>query len=776
MSELSKFILPHKKKSPRPLAKWTSGVIALSAVLALSLSSMVHSPPAAAASVLSESATPATDADRNPVELGVKFTTNAPITVTGIRFYKASANTGTHVGTLWNSAGKALSRVTFTGETTSGWQTATLVTPVAVAAGETLVASYVAPGGRYSSLNGGFTKAVTDGTVTFPAGAGVYNYTTGSFPAQSHGDSNYYVDIVYKAGVAAPAPATAKSVFPNATKPVTVTDADANPVELGVKFTTNAPITVTGIRFYKGPANTGTHVGTLWNSAGTALSRVTFTGETSSGWQTATLAKPVAVAAGETLVASYLAPRGRYSADSGGLSKAVTDGTVTFPAGAGVYNYTTGSFPAQTYGNANYFVDIVYKAGAAAPAPATPPVAAKPPVQPPVAAPAPPATGASVLTLPRERWWGGPGYYSKFSKANAAGWDEPGFFPISVFFGKPEHAGTLAGMGINTYMGAEHDGSSISTITGKGISLLAQPEWTPAELGTDPLAVGWHVSDECEMGLGGCRDGDDEYGRLATQKGFVDGVRANNDGRFVQANFGNGVLGSYWAPNTMDDHLALLDVSSVDKYAYSSTHVQELIPGSPFWPKGKNPASAGTYGWLQDRMETFSAPAASKPNWVFVETAKPFLTEADAGTITGAQIEGAVWNGIIHGAAGIAYFQHNNNGCGTYSLIDCGAALQDTVRSVNADVKSLAPVINSQGYTWSFGPQLETSLKTHNGSAYIFAMTDGSTGSKSFTLPSGLTGNVEVVGEGRTIPVTNGTFSDSFAAESTHHVYRIALG
>jgi hypothetical protein len=67
-------------------------------------------------------------------------------------------------------------------------------------------------------------------------------------------------------------------------------------------------------------------------------------------------------------------------------------------------------------------------------------------------------------------------------------------------------------------------------------------------------------------------------------------------------------------------------------------------------------------------------------------------------------------------------------------------------------------------------------LKTYDGSAYIFAMTDGTTGSRTFTLPQGVAGrSVEVIGENRTIPVTGGGFSDSFASEYTYHVYRISL-
>jgi len=586
------------------------------------------------------------------------------------------------------------------------------------------------------------------------------------------------VALAVSVAVQAPQPAQAASRILDDTTPDLITDSDTQSVELGVQFSSDVDIVVTGLRFYKGPENTGEHTGTLWNSSRQALARVTFTDETATGWQEQLFDEPVEVDAGTPLVASYLAPEGQYSADEGGFDAPVSDGSVTFPEGAGVYSYRPGRFPTLNYENSNYYVDIIYHPAQAA-EPTVPPQPSAPPADPttPPAEPTlPPPTDNSTLDLPREAWWGGPSYYSQFAVANAAGWDDASFFPISVFFGKPEHAETLASLGVNTYMGAEHDGSDIDTITSHGISVIAQSEWSTRELANDPLVVGWHVSDECDMGLGECTGAGDEWDNLALQKTLVADARAHNDGRFLQANFGNGVLGTYWATETMDDQVGLVDVSSVDKYAYSSPHVQDLLPGSPTWPAGKNPGTAGAYGWLQDQMESFMSPAASKPNWVFVETAMPYLTEPEARSIDGSQIEGAVWNGIIHGASGIAYFQHNNSGCGNYSLVECGTELQNTVKAVDAEVRSLAPVINTQSYVYKFGPQLETALKTYDGSAYIFAMTDGSTGDRTFTLPGGLTGNVEVVGEGRTIAVSNGSFTDSFASESTHHIYRIALG
>ena len=52
--------------------------------------------------------------DSTPIELGVKFRADSVGTVTGIRFYKASTNVGTHIGHIWNSSGVMLGSATFT--------------------------------------------------------------------------------------------------------------------------------------------------------------------------------------------------------------------------------------------------------------------------------------------------------------------------------------------------------------------------------------------------------------------------------------------------------------------------------------------------------------------------------------------------------------------------------------------------------------------------------------------------------------------------------------
>ena len=86
--------------------------------------------------------------------------------ITAIRFYKNSANTGTHVGRLWTAAGDQLGQVTFTGETASGWQQAQLASPVAITANTWYVVSYHTNAGSYIGEDGYFASSgVTNGPL-----------------------------------------------------------------------------------------------------------------------------------------------------------------------------------------------------------------------------------------------------------------------------------------------------------------------------------------------------------------------------------------------------------------------------------------------------------------------------------------------------------------------------------------------------------------------------------------------------------------------------------
>ena len=137
-------------------------------------------------------------------------------TITGVRFYKESDNTGTHTGSLWTADGTLLATGTFSGESGSGWQELDFSSPVSVTAGTTYVASYHTDAGHYAITPSGLASAVTNGPLTALAGGGVYAYGSGNaFPSDTFNASNYWVDVVYSPSAGSTAPAVTR-VTPDA--------------------------------------------------------------------------------------------------------------------------------------------------------------------------------------------------------------------------------------------------------------------------------------------------------------------------------------------------------------------------------------------------------------------------------------------------------------------------------------------------------------------------------------------------------------------------------
>ncbi|MBO0684517.1 MAG: DUF4082 domain-containing protein, partial [Candidatus Dormibacteraeota bacterium] len=124
---------------------------------------------------------------------------------------------------------------------------------------------------------------------------------------------------------------------------------------------------ITAVRFYKGPQNTGTHVADLWSSSGQLLATATFSNETPSGWQQVSFATPVPIQANTTYIVSYHTNTGFYSATSAyfnGFSAnswplhAPDSATA---GGNGVFAYGADpTFPSSSFNGTNYWVDVVF--------------------------------------------------------------------------------------------------------------------------------------------------------------------------------------------------------------------------------------------------------------------------------------------------------------------------------------------------------------------------------------------------------------------------------
>ncbi|PYU79106.1 MAG: hypothetical protein DMG50_24970 [Acidobacteria bacterium] len=139
-------------------------------------------------------------------------------------------------------------------------------------------------------------------------------------------------------------------------------------VELGVSFNSDVSGYITGIRFYKSPNNTGTHIGHLWSNTGMLLASATFSNETASGWQQVSFAAPVAITANTVYRASYHSTVGHYSLTSGYFASSGADNpplhalanASSTPDGPYCYG-STSCFPANTYHSTNYWVDVLFQ-------------------------------------------------------------------------------------------------------------------------------------------------------------------------------------------------------------------------------------------------------------------------------------------------------------------------------------------------------------------------------------------------------------------------------
>jgi hypothetical protein len=148
------------------------------------------------------------------------------------------------------------------------------------------------------------------------------------------------------------------SVFNNMGTPASEYLGGGDNYELGMQFTSDNAGNVIRVRFYKAVGASGTHVGHLWDGSGNLLGSVTFTNETASGWQEATFASPIAIAASTLYVISYSEINGfPYTLNQ--FQTGLDVPPLHVPAPGGVYATPGGNFPTQVYADSNYWVDVV---------------------------------------------------------------------------------------------------------------------------------------------------------------------------------------------------------------------------------------------------------------------------------------------------------------------------------------------------------------------------------------------------------------------------------
>ncbi|MFT4165254.1 MAG: DUF4082 domain-containing protein [Microlunatus sp.] len=284
------------------------------------------------------------------------------------RIRQATLNVLADLGAEATTRASDLVAATKSTDTTAPTSTITSPSASSIAAGSLVTVEGTASdvGGRVAavevSVDGGATFHPAEGRESFTYTDVLTGTGPGAIQVRAVDDSGNIQSTTTKLAVTTDCPCT---IF-GATTPTTPSVADTTALTVGTKFKPEQDGYITGIRFYKGAANTGAHTGTLYTASGEALAQVNFTNETASGWQTATFSSAVPVTAGTTYVAAYYAPNGGIASDSYFFSyRGYTSGKLTALGGNdnpnGVFSYNN-QFPVESFKQTNYYVDAVWSA------------------------------------------------------------------------------------------------------------------------------------------------------------------------------------------------------------------------------------------------------------------------------------------------------------------------------------------------------------------------------------------------------------------------------
>jgi hypothetical protein len=144
---------------------------------------------------------------------------------------------------------------------------------------------------------------------------------------------------------------------------------------------------------------------------------------------------------------------------------------------------------------------------------------------------------------------------------------------------------------------------------------------------------------------------------------------------------------------------------------------------------------------------------------------------------TPEQIRAEVWMSIIHGSRGLIYFVHQFKPTFKEAALLEEPEILAAVTRINAEVQSLAPVINKPVLRTDAVVEstskvpVATMFRELNGTNYLFAvcMRNERT-TTTFNLPSPQHGEIEVLGEARSIPAGS-NFEEKFEPYAVH-LYR----
>ncbi|MBB6736040.1 S-layer homology domain-containing protein [Cohnella sp. CBP 2801] len=347
------------------------------------------------------------------------------------------------------------------------------------------------------------------------------------------------------------------------------------------------------------------------------------------------------------------------------------------------------------------------------------------------------------------------------------------FFPIGVWLQSTQNAAAYKAIGVNLYVNLfdPMTNQDLTNLQNAGMKVITDLDRDSAFAGENVIYADYLPPDEPDNAQ---PDGSGGYGPPVAPQTLIDEYARRKQERPntpIYLGLGQGVAWPEWYGRGADtgntavysQYAQAGDVLGFDVYPVNSTDEANGGPAGKLWYVAQG----------VDNLTGYSN--GQKPVWADIETTN---YESNPGhTPTAADVKAEVWMALVHGAKGITYFAHVLSPFQEAGLL-ADNAMSTAVSAINRQVQQLAPVLNSPTVNGEVAVlsgnkdvQVDTMVKHEGGATYVFAvgMRDGGTTAKFF----GLAGSeAEVIGEGRTIPIVNGQFSDDFAPYGVH-LYRI---
>jgi hypothetical protein len=340
---------------------------------------------------------------------------------------------------------------------------------------------------------------------------------------------------------------------------------------------------------------------------------------------------------------------------------------------------------------------------------------------------------------------------------------DPSFFPIAVWLQQPHDAAKFAAIGINTFVGLWHPPTpdSLAQLQRHGIYLVHEQTQDALALKDSPVIRGWLHIDEPDNAQ---PDGKGGHGNCVSPEEIVrryEEMRRRDPSRPVYLGFGQGVANPRWIGRG-----AKCGAIAPETYYRAASRGADIVAFDIY------PVAEARQTHVMGRLDLVGrgvrnlkrwAPAGV-PVWADIETTH--INNPDRRP-SPDEIRNEVWMAIVNGASGINYFVHEWQPSFREDGVFRYPDVVDELKRLNEQIQELAPVLN--GPTIENVVAIEASgeiahmVKDSPTATYILAVSMEQTPVRAKVMIALKAGrSVAVVGENRTLQLSNGVFEDNF--------------